>query len=84
MSDEQNGQKRTRNRYEVSSEDFVKTWQSSNTAQEVSEKLKMPKSIVLARSAGYRKAGVKLKKMERNNPRKLDVSALNTLVGGDI
>lgn len=74
-------QVKTRNRYNVSSEEFVKVWQDSASANEVSEKLKMPKNIVLARSATYRKAGVNLKKMPRQNPRKLDVGTLNTLVG---
>jgi hypothetical protein len=72
---------KTRNRYNVSSEKFVEVWQASASAAEVSEKLGMPKNIVLARSATYRKAGVVIKKMPRQNPRRLDVAGLNVLVG---
>jgi hypothetical protein len=77
-----------RKRYDVSPEVFVKTWQESESAGEVAKKLGMPKNIVLARSAVYRKPrkdgspGIPLKKMERKNPRKLDVQALTQLVNG--
>src|SRR5687768_7634734 len=78
--------KKNRKKYAVSPEQFVKVWQESNSAQEVADKLGMPKNIVLARSAVYRKnrgdgsPGVPLKKMERKNPRKLDVTALTKLI----
>lgn len=82
-------EQKARQRYNVSPEQFVQTWQESNSAQEVADKLGMPKNIVLARSAVYRKAradgtpGVPLKKMPRNNPRKLDVAHLTQLVNGN-
>ena len=75
-------EKRERKQYNVSPEAFVKTWQESNSADEVAEKLGMPKNIVLARSAVYRKnrkdgsPGVPLKKMPRVNPRRLDIDNL--------
>lgn len=78
-------EKKERKQYNVSPEEFVKVWQTSNSAAEVAEKLKMPKNIVLARSAVYRKSrkdgspGINLKKMPRANPRKLDVDALRKL-----
>lgn len=78
-------EKRERKQYNVSPEVFVKTWQESNSADEVSEKLSMPKNIVLARSAVYRKnrkdgsPGVPLKKMPRINPRRLDVDNLRKI-----
>lgn len=84
MSDEK---KKERNKYNISPEEFVRVWQESDSPQEVADKLGMPKNIVLARSAVYRKnrkdgtAGVPLKKMERKNPRKLDVAALTKLTG---
>ena len=77
--------KRERKQYNVSPEDFVKVWQSSESADEVAQKLNMPKNIVLARSAVYRKnrkdgsPGVPLKKMPRVNPRRLDVENLRKL-----
>ncbi len=89
MSDEAvetKGDKKNRKRYNVTAEQFVKVWQESESAQEVAEKLDMPKNIVLARSAVYRKPrkdgtpGVRLKKMPRYNPRRLNVEALNALV----
>lgn len=76
---EELGEKAERKQYNVSSTEFVQAWEEANSAQEVSDKLDMPKNIVLARSAVYRKRGVKLKKMPRNNPRKLDVDFLNSL-----
>ncbi len=75
-----------RHQYSVTPEDFVRTWQTSESADEVATKLKMPKNIVLARSAVYRKnrpdgtPGVPLKRMSRKNSRKLDVVALTELV----
>lgn len=69
--------KKTRKHYNVSDVKFCETWQGSNSAQEVADKLQMPKNIVLARSAVYRNKGVNLKSMPRVNPRKLDVTKLN-------
>lgn len=69
--------KKTRKHYNVSDVSFCETWQGSFSAQEVADKLNMPKNIVLARSAVYRNKGVDLKTMQRVNPRKLDVTKLN-------
>ncbi len=66
--------------YSVSPEEFIQAWQSSSSAQEVADKLKMPKPIVLARASTYRKAGVHIKKMPRVSNRRLDVAALNRLI----
>lgn len=73
-------EKKTRKHYNVSDRQFCQTWQESNSAQEVADKLQMPKNIVLARSAVYRNKGVDLKSMPRKNPRKLDVNKLNELI----
>ncbi len=70
-------EKKTRKHYNVSDVTFCETWQGSASAQEVADKLGMPKNIVLARSAVYRNKGVELKTMKRLNPRKLDVAKLN-------
>jgi hypothetical protein len=72
--------KKTRKHYNVSDKEFCKTWEESNSAQEVADKLGMPKNIVLARSAVYRNGGVDLKVMPRVNPRKRDVAGLNELI----
>jgi hypothetical protein len=74
--------KKKRKKYPVTDEQFVKAWSESNSAQEVADKLGMPKNIVLARSATWRNRGVKLKRMERKNPRRLDVDKLNGLIEG--
>ncbi len=66
--------------YNVSPEDFIRAWQSSETAQEVADKLKMPKAIVLARASKYRQDGVKLKKVKKRHKRKLDVAELNKMI----
>jgi hypothetical protein len=72
--------KQTRTEYNVSPEAFIRAWQTSSSADEVAEKLKMPKPIVHARATTYRKAGVKLKSMPRAGKASLDVDALNRLV----
>jgi hypothetical protein len=66
--------------YSVSPEEFIRVWQTSSSAQEVADKLKMPKPIVLARASNYRKTGVKIKNMPRGATRRLDVAALNKLI----
>jgi hypothetical protein len=65
-------------RYNVSAEDFIRTWQTSESAEEVAEKLKMPVAIVHARASSYRSVGVKLKRMKRKAG--LDVAGLNALI----
>lgn len=66
-----------RTRYEVTPEEFALTWNASDSAEEVAEKLGMPEPIVLARVSNYRKRGVNLKKMRRKNARRVDVEAIN-------
>ena len=67
-------------KYNVDSETFVRTWQSSSTVEEVAQKLGMPASIANARAGGYRKKGINLKMMsKRENPHKLDIEKLNQL-----
>jgi hypothetical protein len=72
--------KQTRNKYDVPPEDFIKAWQTSNSAEEVAEKLRMPKAIAHARASNYRTLGVKLKKMPRRPKNSIDVQALNKLI----
>jgi hypothetical protein len=66
--------------YDVSPEAFIRAWQTSQTPQEVADRLKMPKPIVLARASKYRREGVTLKKMKKGPKRTLDVPALNLLI----
>src|SRR5579872_6842167 len=77
MADSKSNRKRVT--YNVSPEDFVKAWQLSNSAAEAAEKLKMPKNAVLSRVASYRKKGVVLKVMSKENPNKLNIEKLNTM-----
>jgi hypothetical protein len=69
-----------RTRYRVSAEEFAITWNSCQSAEEVAEKLGMPKPIVLARVSNYRRNGLKLKKMKRKNSRRLNVGEINNLL----
>jgi hypothetical protein len=81
MSDLNAGEKRrSRTEYNVSAEVFIQTWQASERAQEVADKLGMPKPIVLARASSYREAGIRLKRMQRHHGRGLNVAALNKLI----
>jgi hypothetical protein len=66
--------------YNVDAETFITTWQQAESAQEVADKLKMPKDIVLARASTYRGAGIRLKKMPGHRNKALDVQALNALI----
>lgn len=71
---------KTRTAYNVTPQQFITAWETSNTAQEVADKLGMPKLIVLARASSYRQDGIHLKKMRRDHKRALDVDALNRLI----
>lgn len=77
-------QKRKRIKYNITDEQFVEAWQSSNTAQEAADKVSkvlgytIPKSNILAKASAYRTKGVNLKKMDkRSKSHKLDVGKLN-------
>jgi len=50
--------KRGKTDYDVPEEVFIRTWQMAESAQEVADKLKMPKPIVHARASMYRGAGI--------------------------
>lgn len=71
---------RSRTDYQVSLEKFCLTWNSSKTASEVSEKLGMPKDIVLARASTYRRMGIKLNKLHRESPKATDVNRVNLML----
>jgi hypothetical protein len=71
---------KTRTTYNVTQAEFVTAWQSSETADEAAEKLGMPKDIVVARAAAYRKKKVKLKNMSKPGRKPLDVDGLNQLI----
>jgi hypothetical protein len=72
--------KKERAEYNVTPQQFIEAWQRSDSPQQVADRLKMPKNIVLARASMYRVAGIKVKKMKRRNKRYLDVSALNAFI----
>lgn len=69
-----------RKKYDVPAEVFCRVWQLAESADQVAEQLKMPKSIVLARASFYRKSGVKLKKCTRRRAG-VDVAGLNAMLG---
>ena len=65
----------------VGSFDFVKTWQSSESRQEVADKLGVTYGSVASREKTLRKAGVNIKTMERQQRgTKIDADALNALI----
>lgn len=51
--------------YEVSAEEFIRTWQTSNSARQVEQKLGLTRQAVNSRVNVYRQHGVPLKKMKR-------------------
>lgn len=67
--------------YEVTPEEFCRVWTAASSADEVAEKLDMPKPIVSARASTYREKGIPLKKMPRGSSKRgLDVQGLKELV----
>lgn len=62
----------------VTPEEFVKIWQSSQTAKEIAEKTGSTPGNVCARAYHYRKKGVKLK-MLNSGPQPMDCVALNKI-----
>ncbi len=72
---------RAKTNYEVPAQEFIRIWETSRDAEEVSQRTRMPIDIVHARASNYRKAGVKLKKLERKSKAGgLDVDGLNQLI----
>jgi len=69
-----------RAKYDIPPEQFIRAWQSSENAAEVSKKLKMPKAIVQARASGYRALGIRLKKMPRKPTNKFNVDFANDII----
>ena len=66
-----------RTQYEVTPEEFAKTWNIAETADIAAKALGMPLPIVLARVSNYRKRGIPMKKMPRRNSRSLDVDKIS-------
>ena len=65
----------------VAAVDFVKTWQASESRQEVADKLGVTYGSVASREKTLRKAGVNIKTMERQQRGiKIDADALNALI----
>lgn len=65
----------------INAEDFVKTWQESQSADEVAQKIGTSRLYVTQRSYLLRKKGVKLKRMT-GGPARIDVAALNRIIDG--
>ncbi|MBU4273731.1 MAG: hypothetical protein KKA28_17865 [Planctomycetes bacterium] len=62
-------------------EDFVTAYAKSKSTGEVADKLGMSTSSVHVRASTLRKSGVRLKRFPRGRRTRLDVAALNELLG---
>lgn len=71
--------KQTRTDYNVSPEKFIEVWETSETAQEVADRLGMPRPIALARASFYRKNGIPLSPMGQGHARELDRETLTAI-----
>lgn len=80
MAKKKSQQDEGRTVYDVTPEEFIEAWQTSKDAQEVADKLKMPKPIVFARASKYRKQGINLKDHRSKRGRGIDVDKLNRLI----
>lgn len=65
-------------------EQFVKDWQNSSNLKEVCEKTGMDSLAASQRAVNYRKKGVNLKCFQKGGGRRLDVAALNAVLGGTV
>jgi transposase len=68
-----------KNRPSIDNRLFVKLWGECDTVTEVAEKLGVQKPYVFQKAAALRAVGVKLKRMTRENSRKIDVEELNQI-----
>jgi hypothetical protein len=73
-------QKSMKKDYHVTPEQFIRVWQTSETAEEAATRLGMPKPIVHARASEYRGMGITLKKMPRAKSPIIDIARLNTVI----
>lgn len=62
----------------ASPEDFVRTWQSATSVEEVAKALKCTVNAASQRARQYRKQGVNLKRMSAKTP--IPVKHLNDLI----
>lgn len=85
--------KKTRKNYNVTAEKFCEVWkdtfEAGGTAQDVADKLEMPKNAVLARYSNYKKTrsdgtpGVPLPQLKRKKSDKaLNIDVLTKIVTG--
>ncbi len=63
----------------VTAEEFIRTWQTAGSVQEVAEKCGMTENRVRNRASWYRSYGIPLKKFPRGVRKRLDYSALAAL-----
>lgn len=61
---------------------FCQAWQNSENLKEVCEKTGMDSLSASQRAVNYRKKGVNLKCFQKGGGRRLDVAALNAVLGG--
>ena len=64
----------------VSPAHFVAIWQSANSVEEVAAATGMLPGSASGRASSYRRKGIRLKIMKRDDPKKLDVNQLNRIV----
>ena len=62
----------------VTAEEFIRAWQTSESVDEVAEKIKQDRQNIFSRAHFYRKNGVVLKSMKTGRP-KNDWKALREL-----
>lgn len=65
----------------VDAETFVRTWQNAETVADVARDLGITAQSATARAAAYRKRGVNLKRFPKRGGARLNVDALNDLIG---
>lgn len=76
--------RKRRRKTKVTPLEFVRVWETSQCLDDVANKLGLPKQLVSSRAMRFRKAGVKLKRINKwQNPhgnKKIFVNELNALI----
>lgn len=82
LNDDEDDDGSEKRRAKVDYDEFVATWQSSESVSQVAETLGIQRNSASAIAARLRKAEVSLKKMARRSSQPIDVKRLNKIASG--
>jgi transposase len=71
--------KRTKQPERITSDQFIRTWRTATSREDVCKKTGLSRSTVSQRASRYRQQGVPLKRFPTGGHNKLDIPALRKL-----